>query len=219
MSYNVKKLPKIICLELGRGWLKSLLYLFPSLSCHPSLATQTWGCLCCPRVVLRREKDVPVCHLMPLEERLPVLRTGMIVSEPHFVNWMPVLPDELFSHRGPGLTVPQPGLPLEAAALRLPPSPLPAAPSPAAAPASPSPASLGLGTRKSVSSDRKSCSGLGCGCWPCFLGSALPPLASVGRERVADPFVACCLLLPLGWGSGLRLAWANLQVSLWGHGD
>lgn len=39
--------------------------------------------------------------LMPLEERLPVLRTGTIVSEPHFVNWMPVLPDELFSHRGP----------------------------------------------------------------------------------------------------------------------
>lgn len=63
MSYNVKKLPKIICLELGRGWLKSLLYLFPSLSCHPSLAMQTWGYLCCPRVVLRREKDVPVCHL------------------------------------------------------------------------------------------------------------------------------------------------------------
>lgn len=101
MSYNVKKLPKIICVELGRGWLKSLLYLFPSLSCHPSLATQTWGRLCCPRVAQRREKDVPVCHLMPLEERLPVLRTGTIVSEPHFVNWMPVLPDELFSHRGP----------------------------------------------------------------------------------------------------------------------
>lgn len=96
----MKKLPKIICLELGRGWLKSLLYLFPSLSCHPSLSTQTWGRLCCPRVLLRREKDVPVCHLMPLEERLPVLRTGRIVSEPHFVNWMPVLPDELFSHRG-----------------------------------------------------------------------------------------------------------------------
>lgn len=101
MSYNVKKLPKIICLDLGRGWLKSLLYLFPSLSCHPSLAMQTWGCLCHPCVVLRWEKDVPVCHLMPLEECLPVLRTGTIVSEPHFVNWMPVLPDELFSHRGP----------------------------------------------------------------------------------------------------------------------
>lgn len=193
MSYNVKKLPKIICIELGRGWLKSLLYLFPSLSCHPSLATQTWGRLCCPRVAQRREKDVPVCHLMPLEERLPVLRTGTIVSEPHFVNWMPVLPDELvLTQRSQGSQCPSQGScsrqQLSGCLLPL----LLAAPSPTAAPASPSPASLGLGTRKSVSSDRKSC----CGCWPCFLGSALPAPASVGRERVADPFVACCLLLP-----------------------
>lgn len=107
----MKKLPKIVCLELGRGWLKSLLYLFPSLSCHPSLTTQTGGRLCCPCVVLRREKDVPVCHLMPLEERLPVLRAGTIVSEPHFVNWMPVLPDELFSHRAPRAPAPGSGSP------------------------------------------------------------------------------------------------------------
>lgn len=205
MSYNVKKLPKIICLELGRGWLKSLLYLFPSLSCHPSLATRSWGCLCWPRVALRREKDVPVCHLMPLEERLPVLRTGTIVSEPHFVNWMPVLPDELFSHSGPRAL----GAAARAPAASFPCSWLLPAPRqlqrhPLLPPSGWAQGNVGAGVGKAA-----------VGAGPAFWGQLCHP----GERGQGASSRSICSVLPSlapGWGSGLRLAWATLQVSLLG---
>lgn len=188
MSYNVKKLPKIICLELGRGWLKSPLYLFPRLSCHPSHTVQSWGCLCRPCVALRQEKDVPVCHLMPLEERLPVLRTGTIVSEPHFVNWMPVLPDELFSHSCPralGAPARAPARGCRSPAASFPCSWLLPAPRqlqhrPLLPPSGWAQGNVGAGMGKAA-----------VGAGPAFWGQLCHP-----REGVADLFVACCLLLP-----------------------
>lgn len=123
------------------------------------------------------------------------------------MNWMPVLPDELFSHRAPrapSARAPARGCTFFSCLL------------PCSRPWHHPPASP-------VS--REGWSWGGCPAFWGFFGAALlsgPSSCStvgVGRERVAD--VCSVLLLPSlapGWGRGRGLSWATPAVALWGQG-
>lgn len=123
------------------------------------------------------------------------------------MNWMPVLPDELFSHRAPRAPSAPARAPAQGSTFF---SCLFPAPScfqpwhhPPASPVSREGWSWGAALLfgAALLSGPSSCSTVG-----------------VGRERVAD---VCSVLLPSlapGWGRGRGLSWATPAVALWGQG-
>lgn len=110
MSYNVKKKasqnnpPRV-----SKGLAEVSTVFVPSLILPPGPATAPRG--------------AEAAEGRPGPPPRAVLRTGAVVSEPHSVNWMPVLPDDPFSHS----SWCPPGAPARRWALRLPP-PLPFGP-------------------------------------------------------------------------------------------